>query len=320
MLGAGRRDACRSRSSAALQMERLRATLRERLRQRALLPQEARRGRHQARRRRPATATSPICPSRPRSTCATTTRSACSRGRATRSCACTPAPARPATRPPSATRAPTSTTWGDLIARTLAAGGVEPGDLLQNAYGYGLFTGGLGLHFGAELPRLHGRADLRRQHRAPAQDHARLRRHRAELHAVVRHVPGRRRPRPRPAPRRPAGARRLPRRRALDQRAAPADRGRPRHRRPRHLRALRDGRPRRRLRVPVQGRHARQRGPLPGRDRRPRDAAAAARGRGRRARVHHAHAARRSRSSATARATSAASSPSRAPAAAPRRA
>jgi phenylacetate-CoA ligase len=41
-------------------------------------------------------------------------------------------------------------TWGDLIARTLAAGGIQPGDLLQNAYGYGLFTGGLGLHFGAE--------------------------------------------------------------------------------------------------------------------------------------------------------------------------
>ena len=41
-------------------------------------------------------------------------------------------------------------TWGDLIARTLAAGGVKPGDLLQNAYGYGLFTGGRGLHFGAE--------------------------------------------------------------------------------------------------------------------------------------------------------------------------
>jgi len=40
--------------------------------------------------------------------------------------------------------------WGDLIARTLAAGGVRPGDLLQNAYGYGLFTGGLGAHYGAE--------------------------------------------------------------------------------------------------------------------------------------------------------------------------
>ena len=42
-------------------------------------------------------------------------------------------------------------TWCHLIARTLAAGGVEPGDLLQNAFGYGLFTGGLGLHTGAEL-------------------------------------------------------------------------------------------------------------------------------------------------------------------------
>jgi phenylacetate-CoA ligase len=41
--------------------------------------------------------------------------------------------------------------WAGLIARTLAAGGVGPGDLLQNAYGYGLFTGGLGLHNGGEL-------------------------------------------------------------------------------------------------------------------------------------------------------------------------
>ena len=40
--------------------------------------------------------------------------------------------------------------WADLIARTLAAGGMGPGDMLQNAYGYGLFTGGLGLHYGCE--------------------------------------------------------------------------------------------------------------------------------------------------------------------------
>jgi len=40
--------------------------------------------------------------------------------------------------------------WADLIARTLAAGGMRPGDMLQNAYGYGLFTGGLGLHYGCE--------------------------------------------------------------------------------------------------------------------------------------------------------------------------
>src|SRR5512138_2720542 len=41
-------------------------------------------------------------------------------------------------------------TWSELIARCCAAAGVRKGDVLQNAYGYGLFTGGLGLHYGAE--------------------------------------------------------------------------------------------------------------------------------------------------------------------------
>jgi phenylacetate-CoA ligase len=41
-------------------------------------------------------------------------------------------------------------TWSDLMARSLHAGGVRPGDILHNAYGYGLFTGGLGFHYGAE--------------------------------------------------------------------------------------------------------------------------------------------------------------------------
>ncbi|UHQ98978.1 phenylacetate--CoA ligase (plasmid) [Natrinema zhouii] len=40
--------------------------------------------------------------------------------------------------------------WGQAMARSLAAAGVEPGDTVQNAYGYGLFTGGLGFHRGAE--------------------------------------------------------------------------------------------------------------------------------------------------------------------------
>ncbi len=40
--------------------------------------------------------------------------------------------------------------WGQAMARSLAAAGVEPGDTVQNAYGYGLFTGGLGFHQGAE--------------------------------------------------------------------------------------------------------------------------------------------------------------------------
>jgi phenylacetate-CoA ligase len=41
-------------------------------------------------------------------------------------------------------------TWAQLVARCLAASGLRPGDRLHNAYGYGLFTGGLGLHYGAE--------------------------------------------------------------------------------------------------------------------------------------------------------------------------
>jgi len=41
--------------------------------------------------------------------------------------------------------------WAGLIARSLAMAGGARGDVIQNAYGYGLFTGGLGLHYGAEL-------------------------------------------------------------------------------------------------------------------------------------------------------------------------
>jgi len=41
-------------------------------------------------------------------------------------------------------------TWAEVMARTLAAGGAHAGDFLQNSYGYGLFTGGLGAHYGAE--------------------------------------------------------------------------------------------------------------------------------------------------------------------------
>jgi len=40
--------------------------------------------------------------------------------------------------------------WADLMARSLACMGARPGDVFHNAYGYGLFTGGLGFHYGAE--------------------------------------------------------------------------------------------------------------------------------------------------------------------------
>jgi phenylacetate-CoA ligase len=41
-------------------------------------------------------------------------------------------------------------TWSDLVARILCAAGVTPDDVIQIAFGYGLFTGGFGLHYGAE--------------------------------------------------------------------------------------------------------------------------------------------------------------------------
>ena len=40
--------------------------------------------------------------------------------------------------------------WADLVARSIRAAGGRPGDLIHVAYGYGLFTGGLGAHYGAE--------------------------------------------------------------------------------------------------------------------------------------------------------------------------
>ncbi|MCX4999924.1 phenylacetate--CoA ligase PaaK [Streptomyces longwoodensis] len=41
-------------------------------------------------------------------------------------------------------------TWSDMVARSIRAAGGRPGDTVHIAYGYGLFTGGLGAHYGAE--------------------------------------------------------------------------------------------------------------------------------------------------------------------------
>ena len=41
-------------------------------------------------------------------------------------------------------------TWAELVARCLVAANLTKNDIIHNAYGYGLFTGGLGLHYGAE--------------------------------------------------------------------------------------------------------------------------------------------------------------------------
>ena len=40
--------------------------------------------------------------------------------------------------------------WANVVARSIRAAGGRPGMKVHNAYGYGLFTGGLGLHAGAE--------------------------------------------------------------------------------------------------------------------------------------------------------------------------
>ncbi len=40
--------------------------------------------------------------------------------------------------------------WANMVARSIRAGGARPGDLVHVSYGYGLFTGGLGAHYGAE--------------------------------------------------------------------------------------------------------------------------------------------------------------------------
>jgi phenylacetate-CoA ligase len=41
-------------------------------------------------------------------------------------------------------------TWATVVARSIRAGGAQPGDMVHVSYGYGLFTGGLGAHYGAE--------------------------------------------------------------------------------------------------------------------------------------------------------------------------
>ncbi len=42
-------------------------------------------------------------------------------------------------------------TWSEVTARSLSCAGTTANDIIQNAYGYGLFTGGLGIHYGARL-------------------------------------------------------------------------------------------------------------------------------------------------------------------------
>ena len=134
----------------ALQLERLQATLRHAYENvphyRRAFDDAGRAPRRLPRARRPRAV--PDHERRP--TCATTTRSACSPSPGSRSAGCTP---RPGT-----TGLPTVVgytegdldVWATVMARSIRAAGGRPGDVLHNAYGYGLFTGGLGAHYGAE--------------------------------------------------------------------------------------------------------------------------------------------------------------------------
>ena len=65
--------------------------------------------------------------------------------------------------------------WAGLVARCLRASGARPGDMVHVAYGYGLFTGGLGLHGGRREAGLHRGPGVGRVHRASGRDDLRLR-------------------------------------------------------------------------------------------------------------------------------------------------
>ena len=163
-------------------------------------------------------------------------------------------------------------TWADVMARSMRAAGCRPGMMVHVAYGYGLFTGGLGAHYGAErlgcavVPVSGGMTERQVQLIADFKpdivmvtpsymlaildEMRRIGRRPAQMQPEDRHV----------------------RRRAVDQRDARRDRARARHRRARHLRPVGSDRPRRRQRMRRdQGRPDGLGGPFLSRDRRSRD-------------------------------------------------
>ena len=89
-------------------------------------------------------------PSPPRPICATTTRSGCWPSRKPSLRAFTPRRALPGKPTVVGYTRNDIDMWSDVVARTIRAAGGRPGMMAHNAYGYGLFTGGLGNHYGAE--------------------------------------------------------------------------------------------------------------------------------------------------------------------------
>jgi hypothetical protein len=140
-------------------------------------------------------------------------------------------------------------TWANLVARSIRGAGGRPGDICHVAYGYGLFTGGLGAHYGAEragctvIP-MSWRADGK----AGPADHGLQARHH-HGHAVVLAGDCRRVCPPGRGPRGHFAQSRHLRRRALGRRHACADRARPGLGCGGHLRPVRGDGPRRGQRV-----------------------------------------------------------------------
>ena len=134
--------------------------------------------------------------------------------------------------------------WAEVMARALACAGATEDDVVQVAYGYGLFTGGLGRSLRRRAARRLRHPHLGQQHPAPAHAHAGLRHHRRLLHAELRSL--------RVGRRSAAGHRRhhVPaeggglRRRALVGGHAQGHRAQVEHQGLRHLRPVRDHRAR----------------------------------------------------------------------------
>ena len=76
--------------------------------------------------------------------------------------------------------------WADLVARSLYMAGMRRSDVFQNMMGYGLFTGGLGFHYGAERIGGPHHPRRRRQQPPPYSTHAGFLVHRYTHHPLLR--------------------------------------------------------------------------------------------------------------------------------------
>ena len=161
--------------------------------------------------------------------------------------------------------------WAKLAARVLVAGGVTEDDVVQIAFGYGLFTGGFGFHYGAELLGASVVAQLLGQHPPPGADHRGLQDNRPHLHPGLRHVPGRHHAQDGPQRERPDLEARAVRRGGMVRAHARGHPGRAQAHGHGQLRPVRDHGPGRGGRMPRTPGAAHQRRPFPGRDNRPRD-------------------------------------------------